>query len=50
MYNLEHSIEEDRYIALGKVNDILFVVFIERKESPLDLGKACDYRREEALL
>jgi len=33
MYDFEHSLEEDRYIALGKVGDILFVVFTERKEA-----------------
>lgn len=33
MYDFEHSIEEDRYIAIGKVGDILFVVFTERKEA-----------------
>ena len=33
MYNFEHSIEEDRYIALGRVGEILFVVFTERKEA-----------------
>lgn len=33
MYDFEHSIEEDRYIALGKVGDILFVVFTERKKA-----------------
>ena len=33
MYDFEHSTEEDRYIALGKVGDILFVVFTERKEA-----------------
>lgn len=31
-YDTEHSIDEDRYIALGYVKDILFVVFVERKE------------------
>ena len=29
----EHSIEEDRYIALGRIGEILFVVFTERKEA-----------------
>ena len=29
----EHSIEEDRYIAIGCVGDVLFVVFTERKEN-----------------
>jgi len=33
MYDFEHSTEEDRYIAIGMVHDILFVVFTERKES-----------------
>lgn len=33
MYDFEHSIEEDRYIAIGCVGDVLFVVFTERKEN-----------------
>lgn len=33
MYDFEHSIEEDRYIAIGMVGDILFVVFTERKDN-----------------
>lgn len=33
IYDFEHSIDEDRYIALGKVGDVLFVVFTERKET-----------------
>ena len=33
MYDFEHSIEEDRYIAIGMVEDILFVVFTERKDA-----------------
>ena len=32
MFDFEHSIDEDRYIAIGKVGDVLFVVFTERKE------------------
>ena len=32
MYDFEHSIDEDRYIAIGMVGDLLFVVFTERKE------------------
>ena len=27
MYDFEHSMEEDRYIAIGMVRDLLFVVF-----------------------
>ena len=32
MFDFEHSVEEDRYIAIGKVGDVLFVVFAERKD------------------
>ncbi|MFR6477407.1 MAG: BrnT family toxin [Coprococcus sp.] len=30
---VHHSIEEDRYIAIGCVGDVLFVVFTERKDN-----------------
>ena len=33
MYNFEHSLTEDRYIAIGKAGDVLFVVFTERKDA-----------------
>jgi len=33
MYDFEHSIEEDRYIAIGMVGELLFVVFTERREN-----------------
>ena len=32
MFDFEHSVDEDRYIAIGKVGDVLFVVFTERKQ------------------
>lgn len=32
MYDIDHSNEEDRFIAIGMVGNILFVVFTERKE------------------
>ena len=31
--DIEHSIEEDRFIAIGLVDKVLFVVFTERKEN-----------------
>ena len=31
MFDFEHSVNEDRYIAIGRVGDVLFVVFTERK-------------------
>ncbi|MBQ8199563.1 MAG: BrnT family toxin [Lachnospiraceae bacterium] len=33
VYDFEHSGAEDRYIALGYVGDVLFVVFTVRKRS-----------------
>lgn len=33
MYDFEHSTNEDRYIALGVVGNVLFVVYTERKEA-----------------
>lgn len=32
MYDFEHSTDEDRYIVIGKVKEILFVVYTERKD------------------
>lgn len=33
MFDFEHGVDEDRYIAIGKVGNILFVVFTERKDT-----------------
>ena len=33
MFDFEHSVDEDRYITIGKVGDVLFVTFTERKET-----------------
>ena len=33
MTDFEHSIDEDRFIAIGRVGEVLFVVFTERKEN-----------------
>ena len=32
IYDMEHSKEEDRY-TIGMVNDVIFVVYTERKEN-----------------
>lgn len=32
IYDMQHSIEEDRYNTIGIVEDVLFVVYTERKE------------------
>lgn len=33
IYDFEHSNDEDRYNTIGRVDDILFVVYTERKEN-----------------
>ena len=33
MYDFEHSTQEDRYIAIGRVGEVLFVVFTERSDN-----------------
>ena len=33
MCEFEHSVDEDRYIAIGRVGEVLFVVFTERKQT-----------------
>ena len=33
IYDVEHSISEDRYNTIGMVHDVLFVVYTERKEN-----------------
>ena len=33
IFDLEHSVEEDRYNTIGMVNDVLFVVYTERKDN-----------------
>lgn len=32
IYDIQHSMEEDRYNTIGMVDDVLFVVYTERKE------------------
>ncbi len=33
IYDIEHSMNEDRYNTIGMVDDVLFVVYTERKEN-----------------
>jgi hypothetical protein len=33
LYDAKNSIDEDRYVAIGCVNSVLFVVFTERKDN-----------------
>lgn len=49
MYDFEHSEEEDRYIAIGKVGEILFVVFTERKDNIRLISARLATNRERSL-
>ena len=49
MYDFEHSIEEDRYIAIGMVGDLLFVVFTERGEAIRLISARIATERERRL-
>ncbi len=49
MYDFEHSDDEDRYIAIGKVGDILFVVFTERKDRIRLISARNASKREEDI-
>ncbi len=51
MFDFEHSVDEDRYIAIGKVGDVLFVVFTEKKRyHSIDFSQTCNKCRKETLL
>lgn len=49
MYDFEHSIDEDRYIAIGMVGDLLFVVFTERGEAIRLISARLATERERGL-
>lgn len=49
MYDFEHSNDEDRYIAIGMVGDLLFVVFTERGESIRLISARLATERERRL-
>lgn len=50
IYDMEHSINEDRYNTIGMVNDILFVVYTERKENIRLISARLATKTEEHLL
>ncbi|WP_334336922.1 BrnT family toxin [Candidatus Merdisoma sp. JLR.KK011] len=33
IYDISYSVEEDRYNTIGRVNEVLFVVYTERKDN-----------------
>ena len=49
IYDVEHSIHEDRYNTIGMVNDVLFVVYTERKENILLISARIANRAERSI-
>ena len=49
MYDFEHSDVEDRYIVIGKVGEILFVVYTERHDRIRLISARLANEEEEAL-
>lgn len=44
-----HSIDEDRYVVLGKVRDILFVVYTEREDASRIISARIANARERGI-
>ena len=44
-----HSIDEDRYVVLGKVRDILFVVYTEREDASRIISARIANARERRI-
>jgi len=42
MFDFEHSVDEVRYIAIGKVGDALRVVFTEKRYNSIDFSQTCN--------
>ncbi|MBQ7918538.1 MAG: BrnT family toxin [Lachnospiraceae bacterium] len=47
-YDYKHSLTEDRYITIGKVGKVLFVVFVERGRNVRIISARLATRKEEA--
>lgn len=50
MFDFEHSVDEARYIAIGKVGDALLVVFTEKRYKSIDFSQTCNKCGKEPLL
>lgn len=49
IYDKDHSTEEDRFIAIGEVHKVLYVVFTERGENKRIISARQATKTEEAL-
>ncbi len=49
IYDAEHSIKENRYNTIGMVNNVLFVVYTERKENILLISARLATKTERSI-
>lgn len=49
IYDIQHSLEEDRYNTIGMVEDVLFVVYTERKEKVRLISARLATEKERSL-
>jgi len=49
IYDMSHSGEEDRYNTIGMVNNVLFVVYTERREAIRIISARLATRRERSV-
>ena len=49
IYDMSHSGEEDRYNTIGMVNNVLFVVYTERREAIRIISARPATRRERSV-
>ncbi len=49
IYDVEHSDEEDRFITIGRVKKILFVVYVEREVNIRIISARLATKREEEM-
>ncbi len=49
LFDVEHSYAENRYIAIGKVEEVLFVVFTERTDAIRIISARLAEKRERRL-
>ena len=48
-YDATHSDDEDRYITIGMADDVLFVVYVERRETIRIISARRANRKERSL-
>lgn len=49
IYDMQHSLEEDRSNTIGMTEDVLFVVYTERKEKTRPISDRLATEKERSL-